>query len=98
MWWRLRSGPVITPHGAGSGLGEACFVCMVGSDRKWRGQEKKSPRKKVRILSVPGCRSAQISAEQWGAAKEDEVATGVWHVFPPMLVGVVRKEREERCD
>ncbi|EJK76818.1 hypothetical protein THAOC_01398, partial [Thalassiosira oceanica] len=46
------------------------------------------------ILSEPGCWSAQISAEQWGAAvKEDEVAICV-HGVCPLPMGM---EREDRC-
>ncbi|EJK51332.1 hypothetical protein THAOC_29503 [Thalassiosira oceanica] len=42
-WRRFRSGPVIIANEAKRCLGEACFVRTVGSDREWRGQEKKAP-------------------------------------------------------
>ena len=38
--------------------------------------------------------SVQISAEQWGAVMEDEVATGVHGVFP-LPMGI---KREDRCE
>ncbi|EJK72357.1 hypothetical protein THAOC_06117, partial [Thalassiosira oceanica] len=44
------------------------------------------------ILSVPGFWSAQISAEQWGAVLEDEVATGV-HGVVPLPMGIARDGR-----
>ncbi|EJK62587.1 hypothetical protein THAOC_16793, partial [Thalassiosira oceanica] len=40
-----------------------------------------------RILSVPGCWIAQISADQWGAAMEDEVAIHV-HGVSPLPMGI----------
>ena len=52
------------------------------------------------ILSWPGCRCArapdppQISAQQWGAATKDEVATRV-HGVCPLPMGI---EREETCE
>ncbi|EJK66913.1 hypothetical protein THAOC_12116, partial [Thalassiosira oceanica] len=42
-WRRFQSGPVIIAKRAKWCLGEECFVCMVASDREWRGQEKKAP-------------------------------------------------------
>ena len=46
------------------------------------------------ILSVPGCWSAQISAEQWGAVMEVAVATGVHGVFS-LPMGMEREDRGE---
>ena len=46
------------------------------------------------ILSEPGCWIAQISAEQWGAAMEDEVATHV-HGVCPVPMGIGREDRRE---
>ncbi|EJK62071.1 hypothetical protein THAOC_17333 [Thalassiosira oceanica] len=42
-WLRFVSASVIIVGPAKRCVGEACFVRMVGSDREWRGQEKKSP-------------------------------------------------------
>ncbi|EJK58455.1 hypothetical protein THAOC_21416, partial [Thalassiosira oceanica] len=42
-WLRFVSASVIIAAGAKRCLCEACFVRMVGSDREWRGQEKKAP-------------------------------------------------------
>ncbi|EJK53715.1 hypothetical protein THAOC_26785, partial [Thalassiosira oceanica] len=44
------------------------------------------------ILSEPGCWIAQISAEQWGTAMEDEVAIHV-HGFFPLPMGIAREDR-----
>ena len=46
------------------------------------------------ILSEPGCWIAQISAEQWGVAMDDEELTGVRGGFP-LPMGM---EREDRCE
>ena len=46
------------------------------------------------ILSVPGCWSDQISAEQWGVVMEDEVAAGV-HGVSPLPMGMEREDRGE---
>ena len=46
------------------------------------------------IWSAPGCEIAQISDERWGAAAEDEVATGV-HGAIPLPMGI---EREDTCE
>ena len=52
----------------------------------------------IKVLDLecasPGCCIGQISAEQWGAATEDEVATRVQGVFP-LHMG---REREDRCE
>ena len=50
------------------------------------------PQETCPILSEPGCWIAQISAEQWGAVMEEEVATGVHGVFPPL--GVEMDDRQ----
>ena len=51
----------------------------------------------IKVLDLecasPGCWIGQISAEQWGAAPEDEVAVGV-HGVCPLPMGI---EREDRC-
>ena len=43
---------------------------------------------------MPGRWIGEISAEQWGAATEDEVAVRVQGVFP-LHMGI---EREDRCE
>ena len=43
---------------------------------------------------MPGRWIGQVSAEQWGAATEDEVAVRVQGVFP-LPMGI---EREDRCE